>query len=269
MTLDSRIGIENNTNYKLIVNRFRQEYDFDWREAANVLWSGVNSMVKIKAKIARTGDVIQQAVNDETLLAGIVNVAVGATPIIGSLVTAYDFITGLNGLFTYDNSTNNLAPYQGKPTLTINPREHQYITDTRTEFGISNNIKDIITGITLVSSDDTGQEVGIDLGMFAIDNPTIGSSKAFHAAPTANSFGSGYTKNEDIILEDLGIKASYVFFGDQHRHDTGKTKTWGLYIDEIAEPIGAEPFELKIGDCFDNFWDLSKADQAQCDEWMR
>lgn len=268
MTLDSRIAINNRTNYKLIVNRYRQEHNFDWRDAANVVWSGVRSFVKIKPKIAHSGDAIQQVVNEETLLDGIVNVAIGAMPIIGSLVTAYDFITGLNGLFTYDNSTNNLAPYEEKPSLTINPHGHHYIVDSRTEISINNNIKDIITGITLVSSDNTGKDVGIDLGMFAVDNPTVGPSKAFHAAPTANSFGSGYTKNTEIILEDLGIKASYIFFGDQHRDDVGTTKTWGLYLDEIAEPIGTQQFELNIADCWDNFGDLSKADQAQCDEWM-
>lgn len=246
MTKPSRLSVENRTGYDLVVQPYRQQKDFDWKQAGITAFYGVAAIVAwvpgpgkaiglaadkvadlLNARLARTGyaDRIPQGAAGRAAVKKLAGTG-------AKVFTPVKFLDSLNDNFKYGDATKNLAP-KGD-AFKIEPGQSRYIVDADTRPGIQNGIKDIITGISLKSGD-----AALDLGRFAIDNPSIGRSKAFYAPQDADGFDNkADTSSKDFTLNIPYTNLSFTFkhFDEQYDIGTGKmTMTWGLYVDQNGE----------------------------------
>ena len=243
MTKPSRLHIENNTDYDLVVQPYKQEKGFDWAKAGKATLLGIAAVAAWLPGVGQAVGVAAEAAAD-FVNAGLARrnyadrIPEGAgrraalKKITGwgaKIMTPVKFAEALNDNFKYGESTDNLAP-KGD-AFKLDAGQGRYIVGQDTRPGIKNGIKDIITGITLKSG-----EAGIDLGRFAIDNPHIGRSKAFYAPQGAKELDQkSDTGIGDYSLDIPYTNLAFTFkpFDEQYDLQTNQvTMTWGLYINQ-------------------------------------
>ena len=178
--------------------------------------------------------------------------------------TPFQFAKALNETFNYGGDVENIRP-KPENSYNLKPGQSQYIVDRDTKLGINNGVKDIITGITLKSNspsgiltydqlintgtdisdidDLMGKQVGVDLGLFAIDNPFVGKPTAWWATPGARQISevsNSKTTSYSETIPNTNIEYTFTYFGNQYDPSIdAEAKTWSLTFTEDGNSIFA------------------------------